>query len=117
MEPLLQDDQGEAPVADEGRDSESFQKRLADARGRHGMDAPAAGSPEMSAKDGNALGIGLRVGVEMLSALVVALAIGWYLDRWLHTSPLFLVVFVLLGGVAGIANVWRTVGPKKPPAG
>lgn len=105
-------------MTDEERDGSSFQKRLAEARGRHGMDvkSPVAGTPETGTVNTNAMGVGLRVGVEMLSALVVALAIGWYLDRWLHTSPLFLVVFVLLGGAAGVANVWRTVGPKKPAA-
>jgi ATP synthase protein I len=63
------------------------------------------------------MGVGLRVGVEMVSALAVAVAIGWYLDRWLHSSPAFLVVFVLLGGAAGVANVWRVIGPKRngPP--
>ncbi len=55
----------------------------------------------------------MRVGVELVSCLVVAVAIGWVLDRWLHTLPLFLVIFVLLGGVAGVANVWRLVGPAK----
>jgi ATP synthase protein I len=62
------------------------------------------------------MGIGLRAGVELVSALVVALAIGWALDRWLHTMPLFLIIFVLLGGAAGIVNVWRLIGPP-PPAG
>jgi ATP synthase protein I len=47
----------------------------------------------------------------MVSALAVAVVIGWYLDHWLHTLPLFLVLFVLLGGAAGVANVWRMVGP------
>jgi ATP synthase protein I len=50
----------------------------------------------------------------MLSSLVVALAIGWGLDRWLHTRPLFLAVFVLLGGAAGILNVWRIFSPRGP---
>ena len=58
----------------------------------------------------------MRVGVELVSALVVAVAIGWYLDRWLHTAPVLLVVFVLLGGAAGVANVWRLMGPKRPPS-
>jgi len=49
--------------------------------------------------------------------MVVALAIGFGLDRWLHTSPLFLVLFVLLGGAAGIANVWRLMGPGRMPGG
>jgi ATP synthase protein I len=67
--------------------------------------------------DGSALGIGLRVGVELFSALAVAVAIGWGLDRWLHTMPLFLIIFVLLGGAAGVANLWRMVAPGHiPPA-
>ncbi len=61
---------------------------------------------------GSAWGVGARVGVELLSALVVGVGLGWGLDRWLHTSPLLLVVGVLLGGAAGIANVWRLMAPK-----
>jgi ATP synthase protein I len=57
------------------------------------------------------MGVGLRVGVELVSALAVAVAIGWALDRWLHTRPVMLALFVLLGGAAGIANVWRLMGP------
>jgi ATP synthase protein I len=56
----------------------------------------------------------MRVGVELFSALAVAVAIGWGLDTWLHTMPLFLIVFVLLGGAAGLANLWRMVSPKGP---
>jgi ATP synthase protein I len=55
----------------------------------------------------------LRVGVEMVSALVVSVGIGYVLDRWLGTRPIFLAIFVLLGGVAGILNVWRLFAPKR----
>ena len=65
----------------------------------------------------SALSIGLRVGLELVSALVVAVAIGWWLDKWLHTSPVLLGVFVLLGGAAGVANVWRLMGPGAAGAG
>lgn len=58
----------------------------------------------------------MRVGVELVSAIVVGLAIGWGLDTWLKTRPLFLVVFVSLGGVAGIVNVWRLVAPDSGAA-
>jgi ATP synthase protein I len=67
----------------------------------------------------------MRVGVELVSAVIVGLAIGWGLDAWLKTRPLFMILFVFLGGAAGIANVWRLVAPgsgasgpgtaKKPP--
>jgi len=90
---------------------ESFDERLKSARLRQGMDVPpitadaAAGGTAASS-----LGVGMRVGVELVSALLVAFAIGYGLDRWLHTLPLFLVIFVVLGGVAGVMNVWRLVG-------
>jgi len=68
----------------------------------------------LSPPQGNALGMGLRVGVELVSALAVAVAIGWYLDGWLGTKPFLLMLFVVLGGAAGVANVWRLVAPPKP---
>ncbi len=58
------------------------------------------------------MGIGLRVGVELVSALAVAVAIGWWLDNYFHTRPFLLMLFVLLGGAAGLLNVWRLLGPK-----
>jgi ATP synthase protein I len=91
-----------------GAPGPDFEDRLRAARGRQGMDP----QPLAKAKaDGSSLGIGLRVGVELFSALAVAVAIGWGLDRWLHTMPLFLIIFVLLGGAAGVANLWRMVAP------
>jgi ATP synthase protein I len=49
-----------------------------------------------------------RIGVDMLSALVVGTVMGWYLDHWLGTKPWFLILFIFLGGAAGIMNVYRT---------
>jgi ATP synthase protein I len=92
----------------------TFEARLKSARSRHGMDTPAPGQ-DAARDSGNALGVGLRVGVELVSALAVAVAIGWGLDWWLHTMPLFLVIFVLLGGAAGVLNVWREVSPPSEP--
>ena len=71
-----------------------------------------APKPEQAAF-GSALGIGLRVGIELVSALAVAVGIGWALDHWLHTTPVFIGVFVLLGGAAGVLNVYRVMGPRK----
>lgn len=85
-----------------------FERRLYAARTRR-VSKVAAASPSGPSP----WSIGARVGVELLSALVVGLGLGWALDHWLHTTPLFLVVFVLLGGAAGIANVWRLMAPKK----
>ncbi len=104
---------------DRSSEAGSFEERLRAARAREGLDKapPDAAGPSSGQFGPSALGIGLRVGVELLSAVVVGLGIGWALDRWLHTSPLFIAVFVLLGGGAGMLNVWRVFAPKSPGAG
>ncbi len=101
-----------------GRSSggETFEERLRAARAREGLDKPP---PVTSASESgrfgpSPIGIAFRVGAELLSALVVAVAIGWALDSWLHTRPLFIALFVLLGGAAGVLNVWRVFAPKPP---
>ncbi len=62
-----------------------------------------------SGAPGGASGVGtaLRIGVELVSALIVGVGIGLVLDWWLDTRPLFLVVFFLLGAGAGFVNVYR----------
>ncbi len=91
----------------------SFQERLRAARRRHGLDPVVTREPEAFSP----WGIGLRVGAELVSSLVVAVGIGWLLDRWLGTRPILLGVFVLLGGAAGVVNVWRLFAPPSSPGG
>lgn len=55
----------------------------------------------------SALGLAFRVSVELVSALVVGLAIGWALDKWLDTGPILMVAFLVLGFAAGLMNVYR----------
>lgn len=94
----------------------SFEDRLRAARAKQGLDKPLPDPGKQPVGSGpSPLGIGMRVGVELASALAVAVAIGWLLDRWLHTLPLFLIVFVLLGGAAGVLNVWRMFAPRRQP--
>ena len=58
------------------------------------------------------LGIAGRFATELVAALVVGGGLGWGID-WLfgrfghHTSPVFLLVFFVLGAAAGIRNVMR----------
>jgi ATP synthase protein I len=54
-----------------------------------------------------AMGLAFRIGVELVAALVVALAIGWLLDRWLGTRPWLMVAFFFAGAAAGMMNVYR----------
>ena len=91
----------------------SFEERLKAARGRQGLDDQKTGQGfDPHAVEGSALGIGLRVGIELVSALVVAVAIGYGLDWLFGTRPILTVVFVPIGGAAGIWNVWRVFVPR-----
>lgn len=48
-----------------------------------------------------------RVMVEMIVGLGFGAFVGWWLDRWLGTTPILLVVMVLLGFAAGTLNAYR----------
>lgn len=54
-----------------------------------------------------AMSYGLRMGVELVAAVLVGAGMGWLLDRWLGTSPWLLILFFLFGVAAGFRNVQR----------
>ena len=53
-----------------------------------------------------------RVATELLAGLLIGAGIGWSIDKWFNTNPWFLILFFLLGGAAGILNLWRVVTGK-----
>lgn len=78
-----------------------------------GMKVPGFSGQELSASN-----LGFRVLVEFFSAILVGALIGWQIDKWAHTGPIFLFIFLLLGMVAGLVNIYRiAAGPKPPRAG
>jgi len=54
------------------------------------------------------LGALSAVGIAFVLAVVFGFLIGYGLDAWLGTSPLFMIVFFFLGVAAGVVNVIRT---------
>ena len=63
-------------------------------------------------KNTESLNIYYRVGTELLAGLIIGAGIGWTLDQWVNTTPLLLIIFFILGGVAGIYNLWRVLTGK-----
>ena len=49
------------------------------------------------------------VGLEMGLSVVIGLGAGYYLDRWLGTSPWMLLLWMVFGLVAGFRSVIRSI--------
>jgi len=68
---------------------------------------------ERAAKDASqasqrqGLGLGMRIGIELLASVLVGVGLGLLLDNWLETMPIFTLAFVSLGFAAGVMNVLR----------
>jgi ATP synthase protein I len=63
------------------------------------------------------LGLGFRIGIELVVAVGVATAVGWAVDRWLGTRPWGIIVLFFLGVAAGMLNVYRAVTGISTAAG
>lgn len=53
------------------------------------------------------LALGMRLSVEFVAGIAVGVGIGYGLDRWLGTAPWLMMLFLLLGGGAGVMNAYR----------
>jgi ATP synthase protein I len=53
------------------------------------------------------LGVGFRIGIELLASLIVGLALGWVADRFLGIRPWGVVLGFFIGAAAGMVNVFR----------
>jgi ATP synthase protein I len=89
----------------------SLDHRLSEIRDSRkiGTDQPGAGSGDGAAR-ASAMARGFRLSSELIAGVVVGAVIGWGFDRLLSTSPWGLIVFFLLGFVAGVINVMRSAG-------
>lgn len=91
------------PEKDKPHTRPDLDERLRLLRGRR---AAARGRAGLSAHSGP--GVAIRIGVEMVAALMVGVGLGYLADGWLGTLPLLSLLGFLLGAAAGMLNVYRT---------
>ena len=65
--------------------------------------------------DNSGLAKAFRLSAEFVSGPVAGGLIGWGLDALLHSKPWGMIVFLMLGFLAGIYNVMRASGFMKKP--
>lgn len=104
-----------------------LKQRLDTARRGRGRPASDTDSDGGVSDARTALSFGMRIGLELVVAVAVGVAIGWAFDRWLGTRPWAMILFLFLGIGAGMWNVYRAVSgmgmamgfknANRPPAG
>jgi ATP synthase protein I len=49
------------------------------------------------------------VGIAFILCSFIGYGIGYYVDKAVHTRPVFTIVFIIIGVAAGFLNVYRAV--------
>jgi ATP synthase protein I len=88
----------------------SLDQRLSEIRDSRKIGTDPSGSEQDAQAKASAMAIGLRLSSELVAGVLVGAGLGWGFDRLLSTSPWGLIVFLLLGFIAGVMNVMRTAG-------
>ena len=89
----------------------SLDHRLSALEGSRKIRTDQSGNEQDAAQArASAMAVGLRLSSELVAGVLVGAALGWGFDRLLSTSPWGLIVFLLLGFVAGVINVMRAAG-------
>ena len=89
-------------------------ERLDKARAGRGGE-PAARPDNAGLQQG--VGLGFRIGIEFVVAIIVATGLGWAIDSWVGTRPWGMIVLFFLGVGAGMLSVYRAVAGIKTPVG
>jgi len=55
----------------------------------------------------SALGVGFRIGLELVVAVAAGLGFGWLIDKGLGTKPWAMMGFLFVGIAVGMLNVFR----------
>ena len=63
---------------------------------------------ENDEKRGSFMGFALKLGTELVAAVVVGTIIGFILDGWFDTKPWLIIIFFFLGAAAGMSNIVKT---------
>ncbi|HML07509.1 MAG TPA: AtpZ/AtpI family protein [Xanthobacteraceae bacterium] len=85
-------------------------QRLGEGLARERAGQPSDGPGVDRATTASGYAKGFRLSSELVAGVLVGAGLGWLIDRLFGISPWGLIVFLLLGFVAGVRNVMRAAG-------
>lgn len=65
--------------------------------------------PKTHKRPAEGMGMVMHIGTEMVAGVAVGLLIGYWIDRWLGTMPLFFILCFFLGVAGSALNIYRLV--------
>jgi len=92
---------GQEPHIGDDKELKNLGERITEARREAGL-LPEEDQQPMSA------GHGMQMGLELAVAVILFTFAGLGLDRWLETKPLFMLLGLILGFVAGMWSMYRS---------
>tara|TARA_B100000214_G_scaffold143323_1_gene102525 strand:- start:378 stop:629 length:252 start_codon:yes stop_codon:yes gene_type:complete len=57
--------------------------------------------------------IGLKLSLDLISPIIVGVCIGLGIDKIFFTKPIFFLIFLLLGIIAGFFNIYKSMEKLK----
>ena len=89
-----------------GLTPEELEKQIKEARARQEREHdPLVVKP--ANPNETATGKAMRAATELVAALLVGGVLGFWLDKWLNTKPMFMIVLFFAGFAAGFLNIYR----------
>ncbi len=55
-----------------------------------------------------------RLGTDFIASIVTGFLIGYWIDKWLQTTPFFLILFIILGFLAGCRTIFKAMTSQPP---
>ena len=63
--------------------------------------------------DPKGFGIGMKIGLDLISPIIVGILIGLGFDKIFSTKPIFFLIFLLLGIITGFISVIKSMQSLK----
>jgi F0F1-type ATP synthase assembly protein I len=83
--------------------NDSLKERIASAQAKHAQQNPVQSQPA----SGREMSQGVRAFMEMFGVLLGSGLMGYWLDRFFETAPTFLIIFIILGIISAVFNLYK----------
>ncbi|HLS53935.1 MAG TPA: AtpZ/AtpI family protein, partial [Tissierellaceae bacterium] len=54
-----------------------------------------------------------QIGISIITPILLGVFIGQFVDKWLKTEGIFVIIFIILGTGAGFLNLFKLTGAWK----